>query len=228
MIVTCDAPWLSADFGQERDIISWAPYRGGLVRAGRVLWRGVRNADLPPGLDVADWLRAELSGYGAQDAVCFLTSRDVRAHHHSRHVAEGIVAEALVTAGLSNAEAIGTRQGPDAPFGTINIAVEVGAPLTLPARIEALSIAAEARTAAVIGAAVRLPTGIATGTGTDCIALASGGSGVPLDYAGLHTAVGEAVGGAVYRAVTAAVAEWIDDWRGLGRIAADGSLIWKA
>lgn len=230
MIVTCTAPWLSADLGAGHEILSWAPHRGGLVRARHILWRAVRDADLPPGLDAGAWLDAELKARGAGDALCFLTSRDVSAHHHARAEADGLVVEALATAGLSNAEAIGTRRSAGPHIGTINIAVQVHAALTLPARLEALSIATEARTAAVIAAGLRLPGGIATGTGTDCLALATrapDAGDTPLGYAGLHTAAGEAIGAAVHRAASAAVGRWCAEWRALGRIGPDGELLGK-
>ncbi|MGR3481375.1 hypothetical protein [Salipiger marinus] len=41
-------------------MLSWALNRPGYVRARRILWREVRNADLPPDLDVRAWLAAEL------------------------------------------------------------------------------------------------------------------------------------------------------------------------
>ena len=55
-----------------------------------------------------------------------------------------------------------------------------------------------------------LATGQATGTGTDCLALACmPGQG---RYAGLHTAVGEAIGACVRQAVEGAAADWVA-WR---------------
>lgn len=61
-----------------------------------------------------------------------------------------------------------------------------------------------------MAAGLQLASGLATGTGTDCVALACvPGAG---RYAGLHTAVGEAVGAAVRQAVTAAAADWLR-WR---------------
>jgi adenosylcobinamide amidohydrolase len=116
-------------------------------------------------------------------------------------------ATCLATVGLSNAEAVGRRRPyHSADFGTINLCTAVDAALTEAAQLEALSIAIEARTAAVMEAGVSLPTGTATGTGTDCAALACDpGEG---RYAGLHTAIGEAIGAATRRAITAAAADW--------------------
>lgn len=208
MIVTCARPWLVADLGAPHRVLSWAVHRPGLVPADRIIWREVRDADLSEGFDAGPWLAAELGARG-DTAVGLLTSRDLRFHHHARAVVDGIAVEALVTAGLSNAEAVGARLAPGmAHWGTINIAVQVGTPLSDPALYEALSIISQARTAAVMDHGPDLPTGRATGTGTDCIALAvPPGAGLP--HAGLHTAMGEALGQAVRQATAAAVIEWM-------------------
>ena len=52
-----------------------------------------------------------------------------------------------------------------------------------------------------------------TGTGTDCIVMASPSRGSPLACAGLHTAVGEAIGGAVYDATRDGAEQWERDFR---------------
>lgn len=223
MIVTCDRPWLCADLGAPHLVLSWAVHNGGLTRAPAIWWREVRNADLPADLDVTPWLAREMAGRGGADAVGLLTSRDIRAHALTRAEVEGVTVEALTTAGLSNAEAVGRRQdwaGMD--WGTINIAVQIHAALTEPALFEALSIATEARTAAVIEAAIELPTGLATGTGTDCIAIAAREAGPALPHAGLHTALGEAIGAAVRAGVARCIADWRIDIRRLRRLKAEG------
>jgi adenosylcobinamide amidohydrolase len=53
----------------------------------------------------------------------------------------------------------------------------------------------------------RRSEGIATGTGTDCVAVLAGAAqGVV--YAGKHTAIGHVIGDAVFRATEAAIAQW--------------------
>lgn len=208
MQVTLDAPWLEVDLGAPHRVLSWSLNRPGLVEARYLLWREVRDADLTAELDVGAWLAAELAARGWQDRVAMLTSRSLASHHLARVEVEGVRAEAVATVGLSNAERVGARQPADAAsWGTINVAVQVAAPLSDGARIEALSLVAEARSAAVIEAAVPLAGGVATGTGTDCIAVASPAG--ELAYAGKHTAAGEAVGRAAYQALRAGVAAWV-------------------
>ncbi len=209
MKLTLARPWLELRLPAPRRVLSWSLTRPGLVTADLILWREVRNADLPEDLDVTAWLRRELAARGRAGAVAMLTSRDLDAFEMTEATAEGVTAHCVATVGLSNAERVGTRldrSGKD--WGTINIAVILSAPLSEAAQVEALSIAAQARTAAVIDTGYRLETGIATGTGTDCIALAAPEGRTP--FAGMHTAVGEAVGRAVYDAVRRGGQVWVE------------------
>ena len=207
--VTLDRPWLRADLGLAMRVLSFAPYRPGFVSARHVLWREVRNADLKPGFDAIDWLADAVAGQDAvQDAVAMLTSRDVGTYRLETAEQGLFRATCLATVGLSNAERVGTRlpvatQG----HGTINLLVAITPGLTDTAMIEALSIAAEARTAAVMEAGLHLQTGLATGTGTDCIAIACPPGDIA--YAGLHTAAGEVIGRAVHDAIAGGCAQWM-------------------
>lgn len=209
--VTLDRPWLLACLPRPMRCLSWAPHRPGFVTAARIVWREVRNADLPADLDVDRWFAEELAKAGQAEAVAMLTSRDVATFRQGTVEVEGVGADCVATLGLSNAESVGRRRPyHTADFGTINLVVAVGAALTEAAQIEALSIAVQARTAAVMGAGLDLPTGRATGTGTDCLVLACDAGSLP--HAGMHTAVGETVGAAVRAAVSAAAADWMV-WR---------------
>lgn len=212
MRVTLDRPWLELDLGAEVRVLSWSLTRPGLVTARRILWREVRNADLPQDLDVLAWFRAELAARGAGDAVTMLTSRDLDAYETAAATVEGVTAFCVATVGLSNAERIGTRMdrsGKD--WGTINIALHLDLPLSDAALLELISVATQARTAAVIEAGHELPTGRATGTGTDCIAVAAPAGDTP--FAGLHTPQGEAAGRAVHQAVRQGAQVWMEKVR---------------
>jgi adenosylcobinamide amidohydrolase len=210
--VALDRPWLVATLPRRMRVLSWAPVNPGFVTTRRILWREVRNADLTPGFDAEAWLAAAMAARGDGAAVGMMTSRDIGGWRAAGAVAGSTAAHAVATVGLSNAEAVGTRrpwhaaEGPGS-LGTINVAVALGAGLTEAAQVEAMTVAAAARTAAVLAAGIRLPTGLATGTGTDCIALAcDSGAG---RHAGLHTEAGEAVGAAVRAAVADGVADWL-------------------
>jgi adenosylcobinamide amidohydrolase len=194
-------------------VLSWAINAPGFVQTDRILWREVRNADLPRDMDVHHWLKGELEARSAQDTVCFLTSRDVSFFTQATVTVERVTAQAVVTVGLSNAERVGHRvDRSQMDWGTINVAVAVQSGLSKAGLIEGMTIAAQARTAAIMELGLLLPAGIATGTGTDCIAVAA-----PVgdcDYTGLHTCTGEAIGAAVYRATRDGAHGWIRDMQG--------------
>ncbi|AUR06000.1 adenosylcobinamide hydrolase (plasmid) [Phaeobacter inhibens] len=205
--VSLERPWIEFDLGAEMQVLSWAVNRPGLVTARRILWCEVRNSDLPRDLDVTEWFAGELAQRGCEDAVAFLTSRDVRRYCEASATVEGISAQAVATVGLSNAERAGSRMDyASCNWGTINVALRLSEGLTQAGLIEAMSIAVQTRTAAVMEAGIVLPSGTATGTGTDCVAVAALAGATP--YAGLHTATGEAIGKAVYQAVHLGALEW--------------------
>ena len=163
-------------------------------------------------MDVDRWLARELNGIGAADAVAFLTSRDIGRHVVRQSTVEDVNVVSVVTVGLSNAECVGSRRQPAGQvLGTINIAVEIDRGLTESGLLEALSIVTEARTAAVLTAGIRLSTGRATGTGTDCIAVAAPSGHAR--FTGKHTAIGEALGRAVFDAVSAGAENWCNETR---------------
>lgn len=206
--LTLRRPWLEFGLGAGMRVLSWAPHRPGMVSARRILWREVRNADLTPDLDVDAWLDAELRARGALDAVAFLTSRDIGLFTRASARAGGVSAQAVATVGLTNAERIGHRlDRADAQWGTINVALRLDAGLNEAALLEAMSIAVEARTAAVMDVELGLRPGRATGTGTDCVAVAA-----PIGqarHAGMHTDIGEVAGRAVYDAVAQGARAWM-------------------
>jgi adenosylcobinamide amidohydrolase len=204
--VTLQRPWLVASLPRAMRCLSHAPFASGYVMADRVAWREVRNADLAEGFDVGPWFADEMRAHPG--AVGMLTSRDVGTYRLESVEVEGVRASCLVTLGLSNAEAVGKRRPyHTADFGTINMCVAVDAGLTESAQLEAFGVAVQARTAGVMAAGLALPTGLATGTGTDCVVLACDAGDI--GFAGLHTVVGEAVGACVLRAVTGAAQEWV-------------------
>ena len=211
--IKLNAPWLTIDFPEPLQVLSWAIDRPGFVEAERLVWREVKNKDLPIDLDVRKWLLQQLDEKHITKAVTLLTSRTIEKYVVKHATIEGVTALSVVTAGLSNAERVGKRvdrSGKD--WGTINVAVVLDAGLTQAAMLEAMSIATEARTAAMCDARYKIATGYATGTGTDCIAIAAPEGDTC--FAGLHTAIGEAIGKTVYDAISHAVSDWmIEDKR---------------
>jgi len=206
--VDLDRPVLTAHLPAPMRLLSWAPYNAGYVTTDRVIWREVRNADLTPEFDAITWLADLMQSGGTGDGVAMLTSRNVTCYQLETTRIGATTASCCATVGLSNAERVGHRLPVDpAPAGTINLLTVTDARLSDTALLEAMSIATQARTAAVMEAGPDLPTGRATGTGTDCIAVACHPGDTA--YAGLHTEVGEALGRAVYDAVLRGAQEWM-------------------
>lgn len=205
--VSLEHPWLSARLNGPHRCLSWAPYRAGFQTTDHVLWREVRNADLTPEYDAIGGLAAEMAERNTPDAVAMMTSREVATFRLEAASLGRSMAQCLATVGLSNALRV-NHAGPSAPIGTINLLVVTNTPLLDTGLIEALSIATEARTAAVMDHGPMLTTGQATGTGTDCIVVAA----PPGDqqFAGLHTDVGQSVGAAVYAAISAGTQHWME------------------
>jgi adenosylcobinamide amidohydrolase len=213
--------WLIVRFARPQTFLSWAIVGGGRHQGDTVAWCQVRDDELPPGVDPRRLLRQRLRTLGLARPVGMLTSRAVDRFEDIRRAAgPDVQARCVATVGLGNALRIGdpTRAatGPGATtrrVGTINLLVSVSRPLTPAAQLEALSLAAEARTAAILAAEVAsVASGApATGTGTDCIVVAA-----PLEprgaaYAGKHTAIGEVVGAAVHDAVLAGARRWLEE-----------------
>lgn len=209
-------PWLTLDLGRDMRVISWAPHRPGLVTARHILWREVRNADLTEDFDVFPWLAQECLQRGMQRAVAMLTSRKIATFTVAESTIGGVEARAVATVGLSNAEraapVLDQPHQARAQYGTINIAVILNHPLNDIGLIEAQSIASAARTAAVLESGAMAPSGPATGTGTDCIAVAAPIGQEP--FCGLHTAQGKAIAAAVYAAVREGADQWIAETGG--------------
>lgn len=206
-------PLLTVRFREAQRIASWAIVGGGLRTGFTVAWLGVHNADLPPSLDPAAFLGEQLLRADLQDAVGLLTSRDLGAYvvHEARH--GHVSARCVATVGLGNALRAGDPPTASIATGTINLLCHVSVPLADTASLEALALAAEARTLAVLEA--HMPSSAsgrpATGTGTDCIAVASPSvtGGHAQRYAGKHTAVGHVIGAAVHGAVRRGAAAWL-------------------
>jgi len=213
MTVDRDGSWLIARLGCMHRVASWAIHGGGLARAATVAWLRVADGELRPPVDPRDFLDARLAAASIPDAVGLLTSADLDRYADSTVAWADLDARCMVTAGMGNALRAGDPPGPAGRIGTINLLCRVSAPLTDEGMLEALAIAVEARTAAVLAAGIpsRRTGRPATGTGTDCVVIAaphSGDLGARTAYAGKHTAIGHVVGAAVEAATAEAVARW--------------------
>jgi adenosylcobinamide amidohydrolase len=207
--IECRPPWLIATFRTPQRIVSWSLNRPGFVRADTVAWLQVSNADLPIDVDPKDLLESRLREEGIREAVGLMTARDVRQYVVVRSDEGDTAVDALVTLGLGNAVTVDALGRPidfvrEADrVGTINALVACSQPLSDGALLEAISIAAAARTAALVTG-----DGGSIGTGTDCLAIACPIDGRREAFAGLHTEIGKRIASAVFRATREGRRAW--------------------
>lgn len=202
--------WLEVRFPEPQRCLSWAIVGGGLRTAAAVVWHQVRDGDLGVDTDAADLLRTRLRERGLGRAVGLLTSAPLREYVEATGERDGVRAGCIATVGMSNALRAGDPPGLGAGAGTINLLVWISAPMTRAAQIEALALAAEARTVAVLEADVPSTRSgrPASGTGTDCIVVACPPAGAPLAYAGKHTVAGHLIGATVEEVVRRGIQRW--------------------
>jgi adenosylcobinamide amidohydrolase len=123
----------------------------------------------------------------------------------------------MVTAGVSNARCAGDRADWRAirtdgnPTGTINTVIVTTAIMSRAAMVESVMLAAEAKTVAMRKLGVRSPVSktIATGTGTDAIAVVNGSGPESVRYCGKHVIFGEILASAVIEATTESLRGWV-------------------
>ena len=196
--------------GGPHALLSWALVNGGRQTASEVVWVEVRDGELRPPVDAATLLRARLAEAYLPEAVGLLTSRALSRYVSAERQAGGEAARCVATVGLGKLLRAGDPVS-RARVGTINLVCQLSFALSELALVEALSIAAEARTAAVLEAG--LPSAAsgatATGTGTDCIVVAAPVAREGAPYAGKHTLAGHLIGAVVEEAVRRGVAGWL-------------------
>lgn len=202
--------WLVAEFAAPQRMASWAVVHSGMRTASRVGWYFVQKDELRDVRSPARYLRRLMAEAELPGTVAMMTGRRLHAYAETRIAEQGIACHVVMTAGMSNALRAGDPVSPRHEPGTINILCWLSTPLSAAASLEALALVSEARTAAVLECGVpsivsRAP---ATGTGTDCIVMASPAAPKGALYAGKHLVSGHLVGAAVYATTLAAVKEW--------------------
>jgi adenosylcobinamide amidohydrolase len=216
--IACDDRWLVVRFPTPHATASWAVVGGGLGLARAVAWHHVAEDELPPEVEPSVLLEQRLAAAGISDAVGLLTGRRLDRFTDERATVDGSWARCIATVGLSNAVRVGDLPGPlgsgPGRVGTINLLCQLGAPLAPVALLEALAVAVEARTAAVLdaGRPSQRSAGFATGTGTDCVVIAAPAASGGARYAGTHMPIGAAIGQAVYAAVRRGAEAWKEEW----------------
>lgn len=131
--------------------------------------------------------------------VGMMTAASLESLRVLRETIAGETLVVLVTSGLENARRAGDRaeyrtlEVIPAEIGTINIAIVTSARMAEEALVEAVAVATEAKVAVLheLGIVSPVSGGLATGTGTDAIAVFSASGGRAVRYAGKHTLLGE-------------------------------------
>jgi adenosylcobinamide amidohydrolase len=203
---------LVVTFPSPRHVLSWAIVNGGLrTHATHILNHHVDPRT--PDHDPAKTLRQAASRIGIKATfVGMMTGADVRQYSMAKARYNELEAYAIATAGCGNLAAVGEtgaylegRPRTVRP-GTINMMVIVNYGFTHEAMLEAMAIATEAKVRAVSEFGLRsVSTGQpATGTGTDCIAVAAGDERRYV-FCGKHTKWGELVGHAALESIRGAL-----------------------
>lgn len=205
-----DGRWLVVELAEPHEMLSSAMVGGGRGRGRRVAWYEIHEGELGETVDAERLLSDRLLERAIGDAVAMMTGRCLDSYVDVERGGEGGSARCVATAGLGNALRVGD---PPTSFavGTINLLVVSSLPLGEAALVEVVALAAEARTAAILDAAV--PSTVsgraATGTGTDSIVVAAPVAANALAYAGKHTAIGAVIGAAVLEATRRAIDGWM-------------------
>lgn len=205
--VTLREPWLLFDLGAPHRVAGWPIVGPAWGVASSIAWLQVADSDLPAGLSPESYFADRAAADGISAEIGLMTAAEI-ARHACEEAGDVTV---LATAGLSNGESVypSARSRPDAGWhaGTVNIALRTGTPLTQGAMLEALSIVAQARTAAILNLGRSLADGRRlTGTGTDCIVIAAPDGPHAERHCGLHTRLGRLIGEASYEAMRRAAA----------------------
>jgi len=188
-----------------------------MVRANHIININIRNQrihglndDQPPDLTLAQYCRnCGLSG----TTVGLMTAASMDSFRLVQATEQGIEIIVLVTAGLSNARRAGDYAehrkigNPQIDAGTINIICLTTAGLTRAAMVEAVITATEAKTATLQNLGIKSPVSnnLATGTGTDAVAIASGHGSIKISYCGKHVVFGEILAKLVIEAVVSSI-----------------------
>lgn len=206
------ADWVTLAFDTPRRVLSSAVLGGGLGHSHR--WFNLRvSGDAvheSPQATLAELCRRR---DWEADTVAMMTAASMASLRVRRTTIGNEVLMVLVTSGMANARRAGDpaeyrRLGEmPAVAGTINLAVVTSARASDAALVEIALVATEAKAALLQNLGIRSPVSgaIATGTGTDAIAVFAGPGPLAVHYAGKHTLFGEAVA----RLVLAALADSI-------------------
>jgi adenosylcobinamide amidohydrolase len=198
------APWIArvhertliVAFPTSYRVLSWAPLNGGLVEARTILNHQVdiqASSVLEPQASLAALTQS--LGVGSP-TVGMMTGVLMDRLVRTTLQIDALTLECFATVGLSNALAVGDPATYSEQPGTINIIVACNQALAPPALVEAVQIVTEAKVQALYAAKIgsTVSDTLATGTGTDCVAVACPFGSPTYQYCGKHTHLGALLG----------------------------------
>ncbi len=206
---------IHVDFSVPHQVISSAVLNGGIVQANHIVNMKVSKNCVSTELPEATLSKYCTDSGWAGTTVGMMTAASMNSFRMNKESEQGIDIVVLVTSGLSNSRRVGDRaehrimNSHSGEAGTINIVVLTSAILTASASVEALLIVTESKCAALQEAKIRssVSNKIATGTGTDSVAIVSGHGPETVTYCGKHVLFGEILGRMVTNTVASSI-EW--------------------
>lgn len=202
------------EFTELHKVLSSGVLNGGFASASHLLNIKVPKESTinePPSLTLSNYCKHQ--GWKGT-SVGMMTAASMKSLRIGKVTEQGIDIVVVVTSGLSNARRVGdyaeyrkmTEESSE--VGTINIVVLTSATLTDAASVEAVLMITEAKVAALQEAEIMSPISnkMATGTGTDSVAVVSGKGPELINYCGKHVVFGEILGRLVKDTVTASIA----------------------
>jgi adenosylcobinamide amidohydrolase len=206
---------IHVEFSSPHRVISSAVLNGGLIEASHILNLKVPKHSEAPEAPITTLTKYCTNAGWDGTAVAMMTAASMGSFRLMQESVQGITVAILVTSGLSNPRRTGDRAeyrqmiSQPEEAGTINIIAMTSAHLTDAAMVEALLMVTEAKTAALQDIGILSPVShrIATGTGTDSVAVVSGHGPESVAYCGKHVLFGEVLGRLTTEAVAASI-EW--------------------
>ena len=201
-------------FSSPQRALSSAILNGGLIKADHIVNRKVPDdSSTHEAPDLS--LRSYANQQGWQgNVIGMMTAAPMSSLCIEQTCIEGVDLTVLVTTGIANARRAGDKADVQqllalpGEVGTINLILICSARLTDAAMVEAVMVATEGKAAALQDAGVVSPVSqrLATGTGTDAIAVVCGDGPEEIAFCGKHVLLGELIGRLVISAVTRSLA----------------------
>ena len=189
--------------------LSWAVLNGGFCHADHIINHRVRGSDGAFCTEPRSWLQRAAADLGLHgNTVAMATAVEMENLSQASMSSGGAEVTCFATVGCGNGLSAGDPSSvpmedpSQASLHTINMILTVQPGLSDEAMVEAIQIATEGRVRALYEAEIQSSASnlLATGTGTDCIAVVSLNA-AGKTYCGKHTKLGELIGLAAYIAV---------------------------